>query len=155
MLRIVMQEVDVYQILDLRHRVLREGLPRETAQFGGDEDPTTRHFASFLGDESDNPVGNPICCVSFLPSSLGGEPAWQLRGMATDPRYQGHGIGSGLLAYSETLLVQTGPSLFWCNAREPAIRFYRRHGWECISGIFVIPTAGFHRKMRLRRSLPA
>ena len=32
------------ETLDLRHVILRPGLPRETAIFPGDDAPTSRHF---------------------------------------------------------------------------------------------------------------
>lgn len=143
----VMTRVQVEQIMDLRHRILREGLPVETANFPGDNDSTTWHFAAFHMDRACNPVGNAICCASFMLNFLDEVPAWQLRGMATDTMYQGGGVGKLLLVWAEQTLAERSEKLFWCNARMPAVEFYEKQGWRCISDVFDIPTAGPHRKM--------
>ena len=67
------------EILGLRHRVLRAGLPRETSLFGGDEAPTTRHLAAMDRD------GLVVGCATLHLNELNGETAWQLRGMAVAP----------------------------------------------------------------------
>src|SRR5436190_10031407 len=36
------------EVVDLRHAILRAGLPRETAIFPGDDDPTARHFVAVM-----------------------------------------------------------------------------------------------------------
>ncbi len=82
-------------------------------------------------------------------NELDGTPAWQLRGMATDTLYQGRGVGARFLAESERWLVERiDTRLFWCNARVPAVSFYEHSGWQCISQVFEIDTAGPHRKMK-------
>lgn len=146
--------VKVEEILSLRHRVLREGLPLETARFDGDDEPNTWHFGVYLASEEGRSRGEAIGCASFVLNSLDGEPAWQLRGMATDAGYRGQGIGGMMLAFTEETLMREGVRLFWCNARLGAVSFYEMHGWSCISETFEIPTVGLHRKMLLRRRSP-
>ncbi len=81
-------------------------------------------------------------------NSYQNEPAWQLRGMASDQPYQGKGFGGELLRCAEGLIVaDSNVRHFWCNARVPAIPFYQKHGWQVDSEEFEIPTAGPHRKM--------
>jgi len=143
--------VTAERILDLRHRILRAGLPVETAQFEGDQGPHTTHYAAFLRDSEGKPGGRPICCASFMLNMYDKVPAWQLRGMATEEAYRGCGVGRELLATAEREL-KSHPEyayveMMWCNAREPAIRFYEKNGWCCVSDVFDIPTAGPHRKM--------
>ncbi|HWP40378.1 MAG TPA: GNAT family N-acetyltransferase [Tepidisphaeraceae bacterium] len=129
------------QILDLRWRVLRTGLPRQTAIFEGDEEPTTRHLAAVLD-------GRVVGCATLLRRPWMNQPAWQLRGMAVEPQYQRRGIGTLLLQAIERIVRAEPHSLqLWCNARTPAIEFYRRHGWQCVGDEFVIPTAGPHYRM--------
>jgi predicted GNAT family N-acyltransferase len=136
--------VSIDVIVDLRHRMLRAGLPREAAQIPGDDLPSTRHVAVFSSAE-DNA---PLSCASFMLNSYNGEPAWQLRGMCTDSAHQSKGFGGKLLACAESEIVrESNVPLFWCNARVPALRFYERHGWKVDSDEFDIPTAGPHRKM--------
>ncbi len=139
--------VGVEDIIDLRHRVLRTELPVETAHFDGDNRPLTLHFAAFLNNHEGKSVGNPICCASFMQEDLDGKLAWRLRGMATEPVYQGFGVGGRVLEAADKIFISRGPSLLWCNARESAVKFYERNGWTRISDVFDIATAGPHIKM--------
>jgi len=142
---LIICRVSVDAILDLRHRLLRAGLPKESAQFPGDEIPSTWHLAVFNSRADGTP---PISCASFMLNSYKDQPAWQLRGMATEHGRQSKGIGGELLRCGEALIAaDSGVRLFWCNARVPAIRFYEKHGWRVDSEEFEIPTAGPHRKM--------
>jgi len=140
---ITCRRVAVEEILPLRHRILRAGLPSETARFEGDRDATTRHYAAVADDE-------PVCCLSLVRSDWEGRPAWQLRGMATAEHVQGRGVGRRLLemAVAEARREEPG-RIFWCNARTSAIGFYEKHGWQVRSEPFDVPTAGPHVKMVL------
>lgn len=123
--------------------------------FDGDDAPTSRHGAGFCD-------GVAVGCATFHLNQWEAEPAWQLRGMATLPEYRGKGIGRAVLAMIEADLeaqpgethggADVGP-LLWCNARVPAVEFYRRLGWRVVSGEFEIPTAGPHVKM-IKRLTP-
>jgi GNAT superfamily N-acetyltransferase len=126
------------EIIDLRHRVLRAGLPRATALFDGDDLPTTKHFAA----EHD---GKIIACATMLLNEWNGEPAWQVRGMAVEPNFRGRGIGRELLDAIESAAGDV--RLLWCNARTSAIEFYRTNGWTIASDEIEIRTAGPHFKM--------
>ena len=138
---IVIRSARVGEIISLRHRILRAGLPMEEAHFDGDGESTTHHVAAFDSEDA-------ICCATFVLNSWEREPAWQLRGMATDAGWQGKGLGQTVLVYATQLVLESSlVRLFWCNARTPAIEFYRRQGWEARSEQFEIPTAGPHRKM--------
>ena len=132
------------EIVDLRHAILRQGLPREEAVFPGDELPTTRHYAA-LSD------GVVVGCVTILVSQWEGEPAWQLRGMAMLLEFRGRGVGRALLELMEAEFEKSGHppagTLLWCNARTPAVGFYEAMGWRVVSERFDIPTAGPHVKM--------
>jgi len=132
--------VDVEEIINLRHAVLRAGLARETAYFPGDRDPRTIHLAAKHGPAI-------VACATVLLNQWEGRPACQLRGMAVDPGYQGHGIGKAILREVERIATENGVKILWANARAPAAEFYRKHGWELVSEQFEIPTAGPHFKM--------
>jgi GNAT superfamily N-acetyltransferase len=142
----VVRRASLAEIVGLRHAELRQGLPLETAHFDGDEDPGSLHCGAFLVAG-----GEPVGCVSIVPRRGANEADWQLRGMATRADLARRGIGSTLLRFAlDTLRAERGPVLVWCNARVPAVPFYARQGWEVVSGVFEIPTAGPHRVM-LRR----
>ena len=130
-------------VIDLRHAVLRKGLPRETAMFAGDEGASSRHFAAMAD-------GVIVGCATLHLNEWANEPAWQLRGMAVAASHQGQGIGSKMLQAVERSIFESpaGVSrLLWCNARTPAALFYGLHGWQVVSEEFEIPTAGPHVKM--------
>ena len=145
---ITLRRADLAELVDLRHAVLRQGLPRNEAIFPGDDAPTSRHYGAFRGAEV-------LCCATLHGSEWAGEPAWQLRGMATAPRAQRTGLGRRVLELIEDDLREHdgGVLLLWCNARVPAVAFYRKMGWEVVSAEFEIPTAGPHVKM-LKRLKP-
>ena len=142
----LVRRVTIKKILDLRHRVLRAGMPLESARFDGDEDPSTWHVAVFV---SEAPCAPPVCCASFVRAWFTQQEAWQLRGMATDPAVQRSGFGAQLLDWAmPNIVAESGTRLFWCNARLPAIRFYEKQGWECVSPSFKIEGVGEHRQMQ-------
>jgi GNAT superfamily N-acetyltransferase len=138
------------ELITLRHRMLRQGLPIVEAHFPGDDRPSTRHAGAFAN-------GQAVCCATLMVQPWEGETAWRLRGMATDPTMQRTGIGREVLQFltdwvltespPEALINGTPTRLFWCNARTPALEFYRRQGWTVVSDEFEIPTAGPHRNM--------
>ena len=132
------------QTLDLRHPILRAGLPRETAIFPGDEAPTSRHFGAFLDGRL---VGVATIHYAPLLDRPDFDPAFQLRGMATTEEVRGQGAGSALLAACIEEAKRGGGQWLWCNARTPAAGFYGRHDFQVQGGIFDIPTAGPHYRM--------
>jgi GNAT superfamily N-acetyltransferase len=131
-------------IIDLRARVLRPGLPIETAYFEEDHEPSTHHLAAYCDEKV-------VSCVSLVISPSGDEPAWRLRGMATDEGYQRRGIGTRLLQKLEQLALESpGPNLVWCTSRIAVIPFYKKQGWQVASDSFEIPGVGPHKKMLKR-----
>lgn len=140
---ILFRRAELREVVDLRHAVLRQGLPREAAIFEGDEAETSRHYGAFLN-------GSAVGCATLHASTWEGEPAWQLRGMATDAAVRRRGVGRGLLTLLENDLADAPIRLLWCNARLIAIGFYEAMGWTIQSERFEIPTAGPHHRMAKR-----
>ncbi len=144
---ITIREANAEEILELRHTVLRAGLPAETARFPGDDRPATRHFVAVEN-------GRVVGCLTYLRSEWEGCAAWQLRGMAVATDRQRNGIGRQLLQQAETVLCcESREDLFWCNARISAAVFYEKLGWHTVSEVFDVETAGPHVKM-IRRVQP-
>jgi GNAT superfamily N-acetyltransferase len=137
------RRVAVDIILPLRHAVLRADLPASSACFAGDTAGSTIHLAALA-------AGEPVACASFMEVPFDGESAYQLRGMATAPAWQGRGLGRQLLEHAELLLRDDPIRLRWCNARTSALGFYAKMGWTVVSDEFDIPTAGAHRRMIAR-----
>jgi GNAT superfamily N-acetyltransferase len=140
-----LQRVPIDQIIDLRHRVLRIGMPRASAIFERDHDPNCLHFAAMLG----TPTGPAVCCATFHPDQWESTPAWRLRGMASDAPHRNKGLGRALLGFAEQTLHASAPATraLWCNARLVAVPFYQSQGWTVVSPLFDIPTAGPHHVM--------
>lgn len=129
------------EIIDLRIELLIRGTVRVSARFDGDDADDTRHFGAF------SPTAN-LACASCMNADLEGQPAWQLRGMATHEEYRSQGLGTRLLTFMETQLSDPDrPALLWCNARVGAVGFYQQAGWETVSDVFEIAGVGPHRKM--------
>lgn len=127
----------------LRLAVLRPGRPLKAAQFPGDDLPGTVHFGAFRDGHL---VGIASLFVAELPDHPG-EPALQLRGMATAPEVRGQGFGRALvvecLAYAQAQHMK----IFWFNARLVALGFYRKLGFKIIGDKFGIPDVGPHFRM--------
>jgi len=113
----------------LRLAVLRFDTPTKDVVFVEDTWPGALH----LGLRVD---GELVATSSWVPRDHAGRPAVQLRGMATDRRLQGSGLGGVLLEAGCARHAANGVSLVWANARDAALAFYLRHG-------FVVDGDGF------------
>ncbi len=75
---------------------------------------------------------------------------WRLRGMATEPAFQGCGLGSRVLDFGIGELARRltlrgeARAVLWCNGRTPAQSFYERHGFRAIGEVFETPGTGPH-----------
>ncbi|WP_261891708.1 GNAT family N-acetyltransferase [Acaryochloris marina] len=124
-------------ILQLRHQVLRPGLPIAEVIFAEDQDQETRHYGGL------NQQGEIICCVTLISSTWYGEISWRLRAMATAPGWRNQGIGTGLvLCMLEDLQESNQTRPIWSNARVESARFYRELGWREVSEQFENGNAG-------------
>jgi thiamine transport system ATP-binding protein len=134
---------------DLRRRVLRDDDPAATVAFDGDDDPATVH----LGVR--DPSGRLVAVSTWRPTPGPVQPAptdRQLRGMAVDDGLRGTGIGATLLAAGVQRAFDDGAPAVWANARDTALDFYRRHGFDVIGDGFVDPVTGLpHHRIRLPR----
>lgn len=135
------RRTSVHDVRPLRERVLLPGTARTHLHYDDDASPDARHYAVWVD-------GTVVCCATLLPSEWDGRPAYQLRGMATDPALARRGLGQALLAFiaGDVARMPESPPL-WCHAREAAVPFYERAGWRCVSPLFDIPGVGPHRTM--------
>lgn len=130
--------IDSKETYPLRAAVLRENIPLPNA-FKGDDDKNTFHLGVFLNKEL-------VGVGSFMESSnvLFEEKQYQLRGMATSISAQGCGVGKILLKAAEELLKERGIAILWCNAREIALNFYKKQGFQIDGDPFEIKYIGTH-----------
>ena len=143
---VVARRATLDEIFRVRWEVLRPGRPIEAAQFPGDDAPESIHVGAF-----ERQTGRNVACATLTRVAWQGEPAWQLRGMGVLREHQGTGVGKMLLEETERLAREASAiRLLWCNAREEAVGFYRKLGWEVASERFHIEDVGPHFKMTRR-----
>lgn len=126
--------------LDIRQKMLRPTLPKEEVRFPGDDDEQTFHLGGFI----DSKLAS-VASFYFERNPEFNEPyQFRLRGMATLSENQGQGLSSELLKMAFPIIKQNMCSLLWCNAREGAVGFYEKVGFEKVGEYFDIPTIGKH-----------
>jgi len=138
---ITIEQVDAEATYALRLQELRQGRP---AEMDGDDAPYALHLAARLdGDEIVGVVRlHPRDCP-WRP----GEGSWQLRGMATDPRVRGLGVGRALVAEGLARVAARGGDLVWCDARQGAVGFYQRIGFTIVTEPYDLRPVGPHQGM--------
>jgi GNAT superfamily N-acetyltransferase len=138
--------ITTQETLPLRKKVLKPFLREEECVNPGDDNPSTFHIGLFK-------TGRLVCIATFLsephPEFSAGNP-YRLRGMATDPEFQGQGLGSVLLTFGVEYLRTRRSDLLWFNAREKAFKFYGNLGFIIHGPLFEIKDIGPHKVMYKR-----
>lgn len=137
---ITVEPISFEDTFDVRHPVLRAGKPIESCFFDGDDLPTTQHFGAFV----DKKLTGVVSVYSSKSGNFSSENQFQLRGMAVLPEAQKKGLGERLLSEAEKYITSQNGKLIWFNARENAVAFYQKMGYEKQGGIFEIPGVGPH-----------
>jgi thiamine transport system ATP-binding protein len=119
-------EISAADTHPLRRRVLRDGTPTDVVTFDGDDLVTTFH----LGCRRDGELVGIATWMRVAYPDRPADAAFQLRGMATDPAAQGTGIGEALLLAGLRRCRDEDATLVWARARDTALGFYERHGFE-------------------------
>ena len=101
--------------LEIRHRVLWPNKPKAHCLVPGDNSAV--HFGIYVNSKH---VG--VASVFDITGSA------RLRKLAVDYDYQGRGLGAALTKHAIEAAKESGANLFWCDARESAINFYRQFG---------------------------
>ena len=112
--------------VDLRDSVLRKPLGLQFSVEELDAEKDSHHIACYLG-------GRLVGCLVLLPSA-GGDV--QMRQLAVVAEFQGKGIGTALVEYSEGLAQGLGYRRMILHARETAVPFYEKRGYSTVGGRF-------------------
>ena len=137
----MIRKISAEETYPVRQQVLRPGRPATEVFFEGDLEADTFHLGYFDADEIVGVATYVARKNSFFETDL----QYQLRGMAVLPDYRGKNIGQALLLHGEKLLKNDHSEiLLWFNAREVAIPFYKKYGYEAIGEPFMIPNVCMH-----------
>jgi GNAT superfamily N-acetyltransferase len=131
----------------LRQAVLRPHQSIEQLQLPSDDLLTTACFAAF-GDDGEV-VGTSQVALEEAPfraSEIGNDvnPAWRLRGMATQEDFRGSGVGTALLNQVIDYVAEWKGAVLWCNARLAAINLYLRLDFQTYGDPWQDPDIGAH-----------
>lgn len=138
----LIEAVEAGETHDLRRRVLREGRPDAEVEWPEDAWPAAFHLA--VRAEAG---GVPLAVATLFPDPTPLRPghlAWRLRGMAVDPRVQGQGHGRRLIAAVIAAVAERGGAVLWANARDTALGFYQRLGFEVSGSGFLLRDQPHH-----------
>ncbi|APG64193.1 hypothetical protein LPB136_01895 [Tenacibaculum todarodis] len=123
----------------IRQFVLREGVDLPF-KFDGDFNEETIHLGAFKNEKL---VG--IASLMKTESNLlSFKNQYQLRGMATINEVRGLGFGSKIIDEVILQLKTMNIECVWCNAREIALDFYIKKGFEIIGNPFTVNQIGKH-----------
>jgi predicted GNAT family N-acyltransferase len=139
--------VPVERVRRLRGDTLRPGLPPSASVYPQDELPDTVHLAVVR-------EGKVIGSLTLFPEPYLEQPAWRLRGMATDPEWRGFGCGRALLREATRVMQANEGTVLWCNARTSVVDFYRDSGFEIVGPEFITEAGMPHRVGVWRASPP-
>ncbi len=137
--------IDETRTRELRRSVLRPLLSLDD-QLPGDDRPDAIHFAAW--DDAGTILSACLVAPQPCPWLPDESRAWQLRQMATWPEYRGTGAGAAVLA---AVVDDLSGGVLWCHAREPAVEFYRHHGFEPKGQTFVDDELGIPHLRMWRR----
>ena len=117
----------------LRLAVLRHDTPTKDVSFAEDTDPGAVHLGVRM-------AGELVAVSTWIPRPHNGQSAIQLRGMATARELQGSGLGGQLVEAGCGRAARAGAHLVWARARDAALDFYLRHGFEVEGEGFIDAT---------------
>ena len=126
------------ELLPLRMAVLRDGTPSQDPTYKQDNFPGCVHLGIYEGAEL-------VACSSWIPQAWPLDetlPAIQLKGMAVAKRLQGSGIGAELLSAGVRHCEDENAHYVWARARDSALSFYTRNGFDVFGEMFVDEATG-------------
>jgi thiamine transport system ATP-binding protein len=128
-------ELSASQTHRLRRAVLRVGTPTDVVTFSEDEEPTTVHLG--IRDRTSGEVIATSTWIRRDHPSAPGRSGIQLRQMAVASHLQRCGLGMKLLKAGSDMAHRQGADILWARARDSALGFYARAGWEVVGDGYI------------------
>jgi GNAT superfamily N-acetyltransferase len=111
----------------LREEVLRKPLGLSLGPVTLEQVRDYRYIACHLDNEL-------VGCLVLLPKENGDI---RMRQVAVKPHLQGQGTGRAIVEFAERFARERGFTLMKLHARDTAISFYEKLGYECVGEPFV------------------
>jgi ribosomal protein S18 acetylase RimI-like enzyme len=132
-------EKDFELYYDLRWRILRK--------------PWNQPKESEKDNLEDKAIHVMVCNEDRIPIGIGrahfnSDEEAQIRYMAVEEEWQGEGIGGMILKWLEEKIKEKGAKYIVLNARDIAIDFYEKHGYEIVKEARTLFDVIPHYKMR-------
>ena len=117
----IIKKINAEKTFQIRHPILRKGLPLDSCKFENDDDENSIHLCAIENNEL-------IAVISALPNICPFFPekkAFQIRGLAVIEKFRRRGIASALIKETEiTLRNKFSIELIWLNSRTIASKLY-------------------------------
>ncbi len=133
-------KVEFEQYYDLRWRILRQPWNRPR---GSEKDENEENSIHIMVVHNDRVIG---CGRGHFNSPAEA----QIRYMAVEKSYQGKGAGIKILEVLERKLIEKGARTIILNARENAVKFYKKHNYKILGKGHTLFGIIEHYKMRKR-----
>lgn len=117
---------DYKKELELRNKVLRIPLGLDIYDEDLKSEIDDIHIGAFLDD---NMVGTLVLVSA-------GKKEIRMRQVAVSPGFQGNGVGTQLVEFSEKAAISEGYEEMMLHSRQTAIGFYEKLGYEITSAAF-------------------
>lgn len=137
-------KITAIETYPIRISVLRRGKTLASCPFDGDNLPTTTHLGLYFDK-------NLIGIVSVFKSSnsnFENSNQFQIRGMGILDHFQHQGFGKLLIESAENHVKILNGSILWMNARQEALWFYKKLGYQEVGFPFMIDGIGMHYLMK-------
>lgn len=131
-------EKDFELYYDLRWRILRKPWNQPKGSEKDELEDQSIHVMVY---------NNNKICIGVGRAHFNSDEEAQIRYMAVDEGWQGKGIGSMILSYLEEKINKKGARYIILNARDLAIKFYEKHGYEIVKGAHTLFNVIPHYKM--------
>ncbi len=131
------------EVLPLRQLILKPHLTLKQCILPEDDLTTTVHTGIFYFEKL---VSVATFMMHSHPQFTARFP-YRLRGMATAEKFQRQGFGAMALQNGIHCLEQMNCDFLWFNAREKAIGFYEKFGFQISGPVFDIQGIGPHKIM--------